>query len=233
MSAKLMDVLQLISSNHCIMTNYTPLHWWAAEPWLVTYSNLSQLLFYAHPLTAIQRINQGSCDDILLCWENIHLLNSFCRHLLQGLSLGHSCDMHRVPDRHTDAHRTLAHTTDSFTVKDKWRLTLWPGEMAGLNSSEMKILLTKVPWAKQVVSLGHRHADFCSSRATRQSKRAPDNQTESRQSLSPRHKLADWQLNGRKYSGPCCEFSTNTNNSPVVNYNDSRMKLLPLHLTLY
>lgn len=111
--------------------------------------------------------------------------------------------MHRVPDRHTDAHHTLTHTKDSFTVKDKWRLTLWPGEMAWLNSSEMKILLTKVPWAKQVVSLGNRNADFCSSRAKRQSKRAPNNHTESWQSLSPRHKLADWQLNGRMYSGPC------------------------------
>jgi len=59
----------------------------------------------------------------------------------------------------------------------------------------MKILLTKVPRAKQVVSLGNPAADFCGSRATCHSKHPPNNHFESRRTLSARHKLADWQLN--------------------------------------
>lgn len=112
---------------------------------------------------------------------------------------------HADAETHTNtrarSHRqTDAHTLDSFTVRDKWCLTLWPGEMGWLSSSEMKILLTKVPWAKQVVSLGNLDADFCSSRATCQSKHPPNNHFESWRTLSPRHKLVDWQLNGRMRS---------------------------------
>lgn len=120
------------------------------------------------------------------------------------------------------SHRqTDAHTLDSFTVRDKWCLTLWPGEMGWLSSSEMKILLTKVPWAKQVVSLGNLDADFCSSRATCQSKHPPNNHFESWRTLSPRHKLVDWQLNGRMCSADIvssekrkkktCRFHSKTN----------------------
>lgn len=92
---------------------------------------------------------------------------------------------------------THGHTLDSFTVRDKWCLTLWPGEMGRMSSSEMKILLTKVPWAKQVVSPGNPDADFCCSRATCHSKHPPNSHSESWPTLSPRHKLVDWQLNGR------------------------------------
>lgn len=130
-----------------------------------------------------------------------------------------SCDMHRVPDRHTDAHHMLTHTTDSFTVKDKWCLTLWPGEMGWLNRSEMKILLTKVPWAKQVVSLGNHDADFCSSRATCQS------QTCSKQ---PHWKLTNFITQPQTYRlttkwqevfGPVMG-SLQTNKSQFVHYNN-------------
>lgn len=122
------------------------------------------------------------------------------------LSLGHPCGPESQAD--TQTLYTVTDTLDSFTVKDKWCLTLWPGEMGWLSSSEMKILLTKVPWAKQVVSLGNLDADFCSLRAMCQSKHPPNNHSESWRTLSPRHKLVDWQLNGSMawYS----EFSRNT-----------------------
>lgn len=149
----------------------------------------------------IQQINQGSGNDILYVEKTLIFSAHSAVTCSKDCPWDKSCDMHRVPDRHTDAHHMLTHTTDSFTVKDKWCLTLWPGEMGWLNRSEMKILLTKVPWAKQVVSLGNCDADFCSSRATCQSTHAPNNHTESWQTLSASHKLMDWQLNGRKCLG--------------------------------
>lgn len=117
--------------------------------------------------------------------------------------------MHAHIDRQTNTH-----TLDSFTVRDKWCLTLWPGEMGWLSSSEMKILLTKVSWAKQVVSLGNLDADFCSSRAMCQSKHPPNNHFESWRTLSPRHKLVDWQLNGR-----LCSYHSMSSNKEVTKKN--------------
>lgn len=118
---------------------------------------------------------------------------------------------------HARSHRrtdTNTHTLDSFTVRDKWCLTLWPGEMGWLSSSEMKILRTKVPWAKQVVSLGNLDADFCSSRATCQSKHPPNNHSESWRTLSARHKLGDWQLNGRMCSACITRSNRDVKNWP-------------------
>lgn len=92
------------------------------------------------------------------------------------------------------------HTLDSVTVRDKWCLTLWPGEMGWLSSREMKILLTKAPWAKQVVSPGNLGTNFCCFRPTCQSKHPPYSHSESWLTLSLRHKVIDWQLNARTSS---------------------------------
>lgn len=130
-------------------------------------------------------------------------------------------------DRHKHKH---THTLDSFTVRDKWCLTLWPGEMGWLSSSEMKILLTKVPWAKQVVSLGNLVADFCSWRATCQSKHPPNNHSESWWTLSARHKLVDWQLNGRMCSG---HFMSSRTTLPSFRNKSGIVQLLSREWTHY
>ena len=159
----------------------------------------------------IQRINQPitvSFNDILLCSENIHLLCSFCSGPLWGLSLGQSHDTRQhAPSQRRNTGRltctnthTGTRTLESVTVRDKSCLTLWPGETGWLSSGEMKILLTKFPWAKQVVSPGNLDADFYCSRATCQSKRPPNSHSESWRTLSPRYKLVDWQLNARTCS---------------------------------
>lgn len=172
----------------------------------------------------IQQINQGSGNDILYGEKTFIFSAHSAVTCSKDCPWDKSCDTHRVPDRHTDAHHTLTHTTDSFTVKDKWRLTLWPGEMGWLNRSEMKILLTKVPWAKQVVSLGSRDADFCSSRATCQSTHAPNSHTERYQTLQ----TYGLTINGRKCLG-LLWVSLQTIKSQFMHYNVQWMKLL-LHI---
>lgn len=193
------------------------------KPFAGFYVNIQRLWFSK----SIKR-GTGSFNDILLCSENIHLPCSFP---LWRLSLGHPRDARRHARRPTQRHiqtrvhaptrQTDAHTLDSFTVRDKWCLTLWPGEMGWLSSSEMKILLTKVPWAKQVVSLGNLDADFCSSRATCQSKHPPNNHFESWRTLSPRHKLVDWQLNGRMCSADIVSSEKRKKNLPLSFKNKS------------
>lgn len=168
----------------------------------------------------IQQINQAQAQVALMIFSYVQKTFIFSAHSAVARSEDCPWDTHmthsdmqsqrrRNTGTHTNTHTQTdarTHTLDSFTVRDKWCLTLWPGEMGWLSSSEMKILLTKVPWAKQVVSLGNLDADFCCSRATCQSKHPPNNHFESWRTLSPRHKLVDWQLNGRIAFSPYHEF---------------------------
>lgn len=209
------------------MKNYTPLHWWAAEPWLLTYLNLSQLLLYVN----IHWLQSSESVRVAVMISS-YAEKTFIFSTHSSVTCSKDCPWEtRVTciESHTNTrmHITRSHTLQTASlskINDAWHCGLekWPDWTA----ARWRYFSQKFPEPNKWCPRGNRNADFCSSRATRQSKRAPNNPTESWQSLSPRHKLADWHLNGRKYLAPCCEFLTNTNNSRVVHYNDEWMKLL-------
>lgn len=122
-SAKLMDVLQLILSNYCILKNYTALHWWSVEPWLVTYLNLSQLLFYVtiHCLRSNESIKVAVM--ISSCVEKTFI---FSTHSAVTCSKDCPWDTHVTcieSQTDTQMHITRSHTLQTASlskINDAW-----------------------------------------------------------------------------------------------------------------